>query len=546
MIIDVQLLFDMGLIIVFSTILAYIARALKQPLVVAYVISGIILGPLGLGLIVNSAEIMVLAELGVAFLLFGIGLEIDYKALKNVGIVSASGACIQMILTFIFGYMVAFFFSISPMERIYIALLASFSSTMIVTKLLVDKKEIRTLHGRIMIGILIFQDLAAIISISYLNAIGRLSPNLLGMVFINGIGLFSLAILLNRFFFPRVLDYAATNHDIFFLTAITTFFFFISLSYILGFSIAIGAFIAGLALANFPYNIEIIGEARALRDFFSTIFFSTLGMQLNVFVLKDMFAFFILMLVLLIVVKPMLLIAIYNIFGYGSKTALDIGLGLGQGSEFMFIIASLGLLHAHISNEVYSLIISIIVISIILTPYLMRLRDFINERVLRSERVAGMIKNHAIKKLSSLPKKIKDHIVVIGCHRTGSLVINYLKNKGYDFVAIDHDPEVIKDLIKRKIYAIYGDAENMDVLSSAGIEKASIVVLAMPDVEASLFVTSKLKKVNPGARILAIAHTEEEAKKLHIAGCDFVIIPEIASSEKLVDGISYLLGGMEK
>ncbi len=270
-------------------------------------------------------------------------------------------------------------------------------------------------------------------------------------------------------------------------------------------------------------------------------------MQLNPFVIKDFFYLFITSFLLVTIVKPALLTIMYNLFGYGSRTSLDIGLGMGQGSEFMFIIASMGLALGHITQDIYSLIITVIVVSIILTPYMIKVRDFINYSVIgKSEKLMKTVRTHAIKKYEKRPGKMKNHIILIGCHRTGSLVINYLKNTGRDFIAIDHDPEIVKSLIKEGIYAIYGDAENSEVLKDAGIDKASIVILAIPDVKASMFVATRTKQLNPSANIMAIAHNEDEAKKLHIAGCNFVIIPEIASSEKLVDALSYFMKGKEK
>jgi Kef-type K+ transport system membrane component KefB len=276
------ILFDIGFIIIFSAILAYFARFLRQPAIVAYVVAGVLIGPVGLGLITNLEEINLLAELGIVFLLFSVGLEIDFRKFKNVGLAALGGGALQITVTFLLGFAVAFAFGLNQILGIYIGLLLALSSTMIVTKIMVDRDELNTLHGRIMLGILLLQDILAVVALPLLSNIEMfITFEFVASIILRGIGLFAIAILLNKFFFPRILDYAAERHEILFITAIGNCFFFIGASYILEFSIAIGGFIAGLSMANFPYNIEIAGETHALRDFFAIIFFST-GKRIHV------------------------------------------------------------------------------------------------------------------------------------------------------------------------------------------------------------------------------------------------------------------------
>jgi Kef-type K+ transport system membrane component KefB len=268
------LLFDIGIIILFSAILAYIARFLRQPIIIAYVLAGLIVGPVGLGIITNTEEITLLSELGIVFLLFSVGLEIDFRRLSHVGFATLVGGTLQVVLTFFIGFFVGMLFGLDSVLSIYIGLLLAFSSTMIVAKILADRNELNTLHGRIMLGILLLQDIVAVIVLPLLSNIEAIvSFEFVILILLRGLGLFAIALLLNKFFFPKILDYAAKKHEILFLTAIANCFFFIGVSYFLGFSIAIGGFIAGISMANFPYNIEIEGEVHSLRDFFSILFF---------------------------------------------------------------------------------------------------------------------------------------------------------------------------------------------------------------------------------------------------------------------------------
>ncbi|MBL7160954.1 MAG: cation:proton antiporter, partial [Candidatus Aenigmarchaeota archaeon] len=332
------LLFDLGIVIIAATAVAYGARLLKQPLLVAYVLAGVIIGPIGLGLITNFQEITTLAELGVAFLLFTVGLEIDFKKLKEVGKATLTGGVLQIIITFIVGLFLGNVLGFDFILSIYAGLLVAFSSTMIVTKILIDRNELQSLHGRIMIGILLIQDIAVILALPLLTNVGGVSFFFLGEIILKGLGLFAIAVLLNRFAFPRILDFAAGMREILFLTAVSVVFLFIGVSYFFGFSIAIGAFIAGIALGSFPYNLEIVGETRALMDFFSIIFFTSLGMSLNLAIISGMLIPFLVLLAAVLVLKPILLSIMYVFMGYGTRASSMVGVGLAQASEFSFIL----------------------------------------------------------------------------------------------------------------------------------------------------------------------------------------------------------------
>jgi CPA2 family monovalent cation:H+ antiporter-2 len=541
------ILFDIGLIIFVSAMLAYVSRFLRQPIILAYVAAGVIIGPFGFGLITNVEEINLLAELGIVFLLFSVGLEIDFRKFKNVGIAALSGGVMQILVTFLMGFSVAMLFGLGNIIGIYLGLLLAFSSTMIVTKILVDKDELNTLHGRMMLGILLLQDIVAIVVLPILSNISNLvSIEFVGSIVLKGIGLFAIAILLNKFFFPRVLDYAAQRHEIFFLTAIANCFFFIGASYVLGFSIAIGGFIAGLSMANFPYNIEIAGETHALRDFFSIIFFSTLGMQLNVWIIQSSFVLFFSLLLLTLIAKPIIFAFLYLFMGYGGRTSNNIGLGLGQASEFMFIIAAEEFMLGNISSDFYSLLISIVVVSIIITPYWIRGRNtvyrFFSKIRIPHPHIRHLIHPRSIYELENPPEReLKNHIIIFGAHRMGQRVAEYLQHRGEKFIVIERDPEIVRNLGRKGIYCIYGDAENDEILKKSSLDKAKLLILTIPFADTASFVVRKAKRFDEKIKILARAHSEIDAERLYKAGADVVIIPEFVSAEKIIKKIDHFL-----
>jgi CPA2 family monovalent cation:H+ antiporter-2 len=544
------LLLDIGLVIIVATVLAYFAKMFRQPLLVSYVLAGVIIGPMGFGVITNPQEISILAEFGIAFLLFTVGLEIDFKRLKSVGTASLLGAGFQMGLAFASGLGITLAMGLDMLIGTYMGLLLSFSSTMIVAKLLVDRNEIKTLHGRIMMGVLLIQDLLVILMLPLLANIGMVfSLDIIAIIIVKGLGLFSIAIVLNKYVLKRLLDYAARSNEMLFLTAVAICFSFIGLAYSLDFSIAIGAFIGGIALSEFPYTLEIFGEMHSLRDFFSVIFFTSLGMQLDIVVISGMFPLFILLIMITVLLKPFILAMAYLLMGYGGRTASVIGLGMGQASEFSFILAAQGLALGHISQGVYSIMVSVVVLSMIITPYLMNARNGIYKMFCRSS--PSLFKNigrpNHVKRLEKSPKKeLKNHIVIFGCDVMGGKIVEYLKEKKKQFIVAEHNPEVIRELSERDVFTIYGDADNEDLLRESGLYKARLAIVTIPDIEISGFVIGRAKRFNQNIKIYARAHSKEEAEALYRVGADFVVVPDFVSGGTLVRKIEHFLSGSKK
>src|SRR3989338_3851344 len=270
-----SMFFDIGFIVIISTLFAYIARLLKQPLILAYVLAGILLGPY-LGVITDLNSIKSLSEIGIAFLLFIVGLEIDIKKLKDVGHVATVGGMLQMVIVFALAFAVTILIGMKSTEALYFGLIIAFSSTMVVVKLLSDKREVDTLHGRIIIGILLLQDIIAILVMSFL---GQSSGILISLI--KGVAVFAVAFAAGKYVLPHMFRFAASSQELLFIASLGIAFLFSIVANYIGFSIAIGAFMAGIVLKS-PYNTEIVGKIKPLRDFFSVLFFVSLGMQLSI------------------------------------------------------------------------------------------------------------------------------------------------------------------------------------------------------------------------------------------------------------------------
>jgi Kef-type K+ transport system membrane component KefB len=526
-----SIFFDIIVIFVIATIFVYLARALKQPIIPAYVLAGILLGPIGLGIIKNQDVINTLSEIGIAFLLFIVGLELNLKKLKEISFVSSFVGILQVAGTFFLGYYGSLYFGFTNTEAIYIGFILAFSSTMIVVKLLSDKDELDTLHGRIIFGILLIQDILVILLLSLLNTFNKFSFNILSVALIKGFGLFLVAILLSLYFLPLIFKNAARSQELLFLCAVSICFLFSLLAVSIGFSIAVGAFLAGLSLASLPYNLDIIGKVSPLKDFFALLFFVSLGMQLY---LKEsiMLSPLLYFLLLIIIIKPFIIFVLTKFFGYENRTSFLTAISLGQISEFSLILVSLGLLLGHVSRDIFSFTVLLAVISIVLTSYFIKYDHRLYNKFI------GLLapfeklefREH---KLEYLEKNSKNDIILFGGHRTGSMFIKDFMRHKKKFLVIDYNPEVIRKLIRRKIPCLYGDIVNYEILKKAGIKNTKVIISTIPNEEDSLFLIEYTKKENRKALVFVTARDVEQALELYKAGADYVILPKILTGNKV-------------
>lgn len=530
---EAVILFDIGIIIVIAAILALLLRFLKQPLIPAYIAAGLIIGPIGLGLIKNMELISSLSEIGIAFLLFVAGLEISIRKLKEVGFSATISGILQIVILFLAGFFLAIYLGFFKIEALYIGVLIAFSSTMVVIKLLHDKKELNTLHGRIILGILLIQDVAAIIA---LTIIPTLTSGLTNGIAFSTIPLFSslakgaimiaVAFLLSKTILPKVFKFAARSSELLLITSIGYAFLFILAAYLAGLSIIIGAFIAGLSLAALPYNLEIEGRVRPLRDFFATIFFVSLGMQL--FFTTEALKPALILIALVLIFKPLIIMMLIRILGYEKRTSFLSGLSLAQMSEFSLIIAAHGLILGHISNTLFSIAILGTTITMAITPYLIEHKNELYRKLHYPLLLLEKIPSHK-EKLGYRSKDSKK-IVILGCRRMGRIILNSI-GKGKALV-IDYDPEIIKNLMKNKIPCVYGDVANPDVLNKIDFKKIELLISTIPDKSDNLALIKQLKLRNPNALAFLTAEFIQDAFELYEQGADYVILPHIVSGER--------------
>ncbi|HIE33863.1 MAG TPA: sodium:proton exchanger [Candidatus Altiarchaeales archaeon] len=528
------ILWDIGVIILAATVSAIFARILKQPLILGYMLAGIIIGPNVMGLIASEDIVKTFAELGMTLLLFVVGLELDLGRLKDVGKVSMGCGLGQIIITFIFGYAIATLLGFTGMESFYIAFALTISSTMVVIKLLSDREELDTLHGKIVLGTLLVQDIATIIVLGALPHLGSLGFSFIVDSMQAGVGIVILAIVANRYLIPRIMDEITKSIELLLLFALSWCFIFSAIAYLLNFSFAIGAFLAGVSLAAFPYNIEIIGRVRSLRDFFSTIFFVSLGMEvpLTIALIQPaiVLSFFVL------VGNIIIMMFITRFFGYGIRTSFLTALSLAQISEFSLIMADVGYRYEHINEDIFSLIAFVAMATIVGSTYFIVHSDEIYRRILPLLKPLHSVSER--KDLDNIPSRPRGHIVLFGCHRMGCVITKVLQAAGEKFVVVDINPEVIKSLIRQNIQAVYGDIGDIEVLTRVNLKDVRMVISTIPNKNDNLFLIKETRSLNPDAIIFVTANHIRDSLDLYKHGADYVILPHMLGGEKISEILS--------
>lgn len=524
-----SLLVDIGLIIIFATIGGYIAKILKQPLIPTYILMGVLIGPI-LGLIKDAQNMLLLSEIGIAFLLFIVGLELDLRKLKDVGDVATIGGALQALLMFGIGYVTATLFNLSTYTAIYLGIVVSFSSTMVVIKMLGDTYELDTLHGRIIIGVLLLQDIMAILVLSILGTTSAAGiwPVLLNLLF--GSGVVVISFFIGKWVFPPLFRSAAKSLELLFLLAVSVCFFFAFLFTLFGFSIAVGAFIAGVILGNLPYNIEIISRVKPLRDFFTVLFFTSIGLQLTFVGIKATLPLLGALLFLTLVISPCLMIIVCSLFGYKKRTSFLTGLNLSQISVFAIIVALAGLNAGHISQGIFSVILEATIISIAASAYLIKYQDQLYAWMGRFFRVFEKL-SRMNRELENISEESKHDVVMIGYDRTGYSIFKTLRRLKKDFVVVDFDPDVVRHLMKRNIPCIYGDAGDSEVLEKLKLEQVKLVISTIPNHQVTLSLLNWLKREHSHAQVIVTSYQAEDALELYEAGADYVIIPHFLGGE---------------
>ncbi|MFQ5964550.1 MAG: cation:proton antiporter [Candidatus Scalinduaceae bacterium] len=541
---SLTLIVDIVIIIVASLLFGIFAHILKQSVILAYILVGILIGPYGLGLISNIEEVTSLAEIGVALLMFIIGLEFRFSTLSEIWKISIIGGIIQIATMVILGYLLSRIFGWPIFDSVILGMIVSISSTMIVVKLLSERNEIEYISGKIMIGILIVQDLAVIIMIFFISNFKEIARgDILDLlrVLVLGMGTVFGIILIGRKLLPKVMYLVVRtgNKEIFLLSVFAVAIGGAISTHLLGLSIALGAFVVGFLLSEAEYNLEISLMIRPLRDLFIVIFFVSIGMFINPGILLDNIALVGYIILLILIGKFVTCSLPTWFFGYDGKTSFKVGMGMMQVGEFSFVLLTIGQKYGYLQPALTSSIITSALITIILTPLAMGQSERLYDIFSRKKFLNKVF--NIIPRLSFYGEKEEilqptNHLILCGYGRSGSHLVMDLKGK-YDITIIEHDPRMVHKIKEAGLHYLFGDAINHHILIKANIARAKILILAIPDEKTKKIAIRYAKVYNPEIFIIVRARDEKQAQELLDLGADEALVPEILWTHNAIDRI---------
>jgi Kef-type K+ transport system membrane component KefB len=528
-----RLFLDLSAIVVAAAGLGIIARLLKQPLILAYIAAGFILGPGLLGFISDPDFVHTLSTLGIALVLFLVGLELNIERLRSLGRTALVLGLGQVIFTAAIGYVITRALGIASLPAAYIALALTFASTIIVIKLLSEQQSLDSLYGRLTLGILLVQDFIAIVALIILSGFSTNGSSLpalgsLALIILKGLGLMGFTYLASRYLLPSLFTALAKSAEMLMLASLAWCFVLALAAVALGFSIEIGSFLAGLALASLPYQMEIVGRVRSLRDFFVTIFFVTLGSQLTFSALPQTPVIVLSLFVL--IGNPLIVMIIMGLLGYQKRTGLLVGLTMGQVSEFSLILMALGFKLGHVSAADVSLVTLVGIVTITISSYLITYGEKIYRRCAPYLNIFEKHVNVEDENLTSA-KALSGHVVLFGYHRLGEKIASTLTKLGKQTLIIDFNPNTIKRLMTEGKNCLYGDMSDLEIHNLSQLPKASMVISTVPDIDDNLALLNDIKKHQLNIPVYVTATSWHDTRELYAAGADYVIFPHYLSGE---------------
>ena len=520
---------EIGVILGLAAIGGFIAQFLRQPLIVAFIAIGILVGPSGFGMVSHSSEIELFARLGIALLLFVVGLKLDLHIIRTVGPVALASGLGQVLFTSVVGYLIALLMGMSPVTALYVAVALTFSSTIIIVKLLSDKREVDSLHGRIAVGFLIVQDIVVVLVMIGLTAFGQAEEGInIGrealVILLKGALMLIGVALLMRYVLPGLLQRMAHSSELLMLFAIAWAVLGASIGDLLGFSKEVGAFLAGISIASTAYREQVAARLVSLRDFLLLFFFIELGASLDILNLGGQLGTAMIFSLFVLVGNPLIVMAIMGYMGYRKRTGFLAGLTVAQISEFSLILAALGLSLGHLGQDTVGLITLVGLITISVSTYM----------ILYSHPLYALLAPW----LSIFERKVayreqsttagdeeKVDILLIGLGRFGASVATNLRQRGCRLLAVDFDPQAVQ-YHTRDGYAVrYGDAEDPEFIASLPLSRATWVVSTVRDRAINRMILHGLKEQGYKGKVAISAAGSYDARFFEQVGVDMVLVP---------------------
>ncbi len=525
-----QFVVDLAIVVAGGFVGAIGAHALRLPAVAGYLAAGVLLGPGVLGLIRDSEIIASMADLGVALLMFAIGVELSLSVLTRAKAAALIAAPLQILATVALGYGLGQAIGWTVASSIVLGFALALSSTTVVVKLLSERGELHTRHGQAMVAILLVQDLAAVLMVASF-------PLLLGVatgggadlidIMARALGFVAAVFVLARWVAPKVMQAVARRYsrEVFVVMSAMLCFVGAAAAAAMGFSVALGAFVAGLLISESHYRFQILSDVAPLRDLFGMVFFVSLGLLWEIGALREHGPWALVLLLAVFLGKPIIAALSALAARYHARTAIAMGLGLAQIGEFSFLVVTLAWRDGVIGDAVYSLLIPIAGISLFASPALMKLGGLLYDRM-SATNIGDRVIARQEQSHPGPAASLENHALVCGYGRVGRFLGEVLQDQEQAQAIIDYDHATIAGLQRRGMVAVYGDASRRTGLLAAGAERARLAVIALPDAATAVAAVTELRDINPGLRIVARAHQPDEVNDLFRAGADRVIYAE--------------------
>ncbi|MDX2216638.1 MAG: cation:proton antiporter [Oculatellaceae cyanobacterium bins.114] len=546
---DFRLIVDLVMVLAAAAGGGLIAALLKQPVLLGYLVGGVLVGPAGLGLVKELVQVETLAQLGAAFLLFALGVEFSFTELKKVQAISLGGGTLQILSTILVTALVSVGIGwvTSPTQGVFLGAILSLSSTAVVLKCLMERNETETPHGRVMLGILVVQDLALGLMLAVLPALDRPADEIgiaVGWAFLQTALLAAGAIAAGIWVIPPLLRLLARteSRELFLLGVVALCLGIALLTEHLGLSIEMGAFIAGLMISEVEYADQTLTYVEPIRDIFASLFFAAVGMLIDPVFIWNNLELILGLVALVFVGKFLIITPLVRAFRYPLKTALIAGLGLAQIGEFSFVLASKGQVLGIVSRPVYLLILGTTAVTLVFTPFVLRL---VPQLFVWAETVPWIKDwlegaDRDIEISEDIPTQ--DHIVVCGYGRVGRNIVQLLREHQYPVVVIDQSEQVIQQVRELGVSYIYGNAASLHVMESAGVARARGLAIALPDPMSTRLCLKRALELAPELDVVVRAEQDKDIELLYQLGAREVVQPEFEASLELSSHLLMKMG----
>ncbi|TAL50834.1 sodium:proton exchanger [Patescibacteria group bacterium] len=526
-----ELFFEIGIVLVIAAVLSMVVYRLRQPLIIAYILTGIIAGPSLLALTDSPEVFEAMSQIGVAFLLFTVGLGLNWKSVKDVGGIALATGVGQVLFTSVCGFVIGLLLGFDALTSAYLGIAFSFSSTIIIVKLLMDKEDLDTLYGRISVGFLLVQDFIAMLILLGLSSVGTGASlqTVLVTTILKAIILVPVFWFISTKVLPPTLKYVARSQELLFIFAVAWCFLVAGVLVYFGFGIEIGALIAGITLSSSVYYREINARVRPLRDFFLVIFFIVLGTRLGVDSLSATWIPSIVFSLFILFCNPLIALFIMRLLGYHPRTGFLCGTTVAQISEFSFIVLIVGTSLGHLDSSILGLATTVGIITIAASSYLIEH----NERIFQSlHSLFRWLEPHMT--LSSEERRQRPVVPVLlfGFHRTGAELLSTLKQLKQPYTVVDFDPLAVRELAELGEPALYGDAADENFLEEIKADKSRLIISTIPDLVISIALLSYLSRQKFTGVVVVSVHSDEDAKRCYALGATYVIVPPVLSGKK--------------